>query len=173
MDAIKWIELLSYTIPAIVTGSVALYFFKFHIDNEENRRAFLLHKKNKSMSLPIQLQAYERLTLFLERISPEKLLVRVNPSGNNAIDYHHKLILSIDQEFEHNLAQQIYVSDTGWNAIVTAKNAISQIIRTAVANTQIETAEQLRENIIQKTLKNESPTQVAIAFLKNEVRKLF
>lgn len=173
METNKWIELLSYTLPAIITGLVALYFFKYHITSEDKRRNFILLKEKQNLALPIRLQAYERLTLFLERISPTKLLVRVKPTGTNAINYHNKLIQNIDQEFEHNLAQQIYVTDTGWNAIVAAKNGISQMIRTSAANTEIETAEQLREHILQQTLNNEVPTHTALAYLKNEVRKNF
>ena len=173
MDTSKIIEIISYTIPALITGGIALYFFKYHISNEEKRRNYLLRKENQNIALPIRLQAYERLTLFLERVSPAKLLVRIKPTGNNPINYHKKLLLNIDQEFEHNLAQQIYVTESGWNAVVAAKNGISQIIRTSAANTEIETAEQLRENIIQKTLDNESPTLTALSFLKNEVQKIF
>lgn len=173
METNKWIELLSYTLPAIITGLVALYFFKQHITGEDKRRNFLLLKEKQNLALPIRLQAYERLTLFLERVSLAKLLVRIKPTGTNPINYHHKLIQSIDQEFEHNLAQQIYVTDNGWNAIVTAKNAISQIIRTSAANKEITTADQLREHIIQQNKNNEIPTQTAISYLKNEVRKNF
>lgn len=173
METNKWIELLSYTLPAIITGIVALYFFKYHIANEDKRRNLVLHKKKQNLTLPIRLQAYERLTLFLERIGPSKLLVRVKPTGTNSINYHNKLIQSIEQEFEHNLAQQIYITDSGWNAIVTAKNAVIQNIRTSAANTTIESAEQLRENIIQSSMDGESPTQLALSLLKSEIRKLF
>ncbi len=173
METQKILEILGYTIPALITGGIAIYYFKYYILNEEKRRIFLLHKKNQGIALPLRLQAYERLTLFLERISPAKLLVRVKPTGNNSIKYHNKLIQTIEQEFEHNLAQQIYVTDDGWNAIVTAKNAISQLIRTTAANKEIETAEQLQEIILQNTLNVENPTTTALYFLKNEVRKLF
>jgi len=173
MDNNKLIELLSYTLPAIVTGLVALYFFKTHITNEHKRRVFILRKEKQNLALPIRLQAYERLALFLERISPAKLLVRVKPTGTDPINYHHKLIQNIEQEFEHNLAQQIYITEPGWNAVVTAKNTLSQLIRTSAASTEIKTADELREHIIQQTIKNESPTQIALSYLKNEVRKIF
>jgi hypothetical protein len=173
MDISKILELLSYTLPAIITGVVALYFFKLHTTNEEKRRYFLMLKEKQKLALPIRLQAYERLALLLERISLTKLLVRVKPTGSNPINYLNKLIQSVEQEFEHNLAQQIYVTDAGWNSVVTAKNVITQIIRTSAANKEVETAEQLREKIIQKTIENESPSLIALTFLKNEVRKLF
>lgn len=173
MDFDKVIELLSYTIPALVTGAVALYFFKFHTENEEKRRNFLLLKEKQSKALPLQLQAYERMTLFLERISPEKLLIRVKPNGKNPLNYQNKLILSIDQEFEHNLAQQIYMSETCWNAIVTAKNAMIQLIRYSNAAESVETANDLREKIIQNAMEKDVPTKTALSYLKEEVRKIF
>jgi hypothetical protein len=173
MDTQKILEIIGYAAPALITGGIALYYFKYHMLNEDKRRTFLIQKENQNIALPLRLQAYERLALFLERISPAKLLVRVKPTGDDSIKYHNKLLQSIEQEFEHNLAQQIYVSDDGWNAVVTAKNAISQIIRTNAAKKEIKTAKQLQESIIQNTLDNENPATTALYFVKNEVRKLF
>ena len=45
METIKIIELFSYTLPAIITGGVAYYFFNSHLKNEEGRRRYLLHKE--------------------------------------------------------------------------------------------------------------------------------
>jgi len=173
MDTSKIIEILSYTLPALITGGIALYFFKYHTTNEENRRNFLLRKEKQNTALPLRFQAYERMTLFLERISPAKLLVRVKPSGDKAINYQKKLVQNIEQEFEHNLAQQIYITDASWNAIVTAKNTQIKIIRASTADEKVDNAEQLREKIIQYSLENETPTITALSILKNEIRKNF
>ena len=108
---------------------------------------FFLEKKQKQ-ALPLRLQAFERLTLFLERISLNKLLIRIKPTGKDPEKYSHKLIGIVEQEFEHNLAQQIYVSETAWKAVVTSKNLIVKIIRTTAAKKEMETAEQLREDIL-------------------------
>ena len=132
MDIDKILELLAYTLPSVVTGLVAMYFFKTHAQNEDKRRNFLLRKEGQGKVLPLRLQAFERLTLFLERISPSKLLIRVKPTGKDPLKYADKLIGVIEQEFEHNLAQQIYVSETAWKAVVTSKSLMIKIIRTAV-----------------------------------------
>ena len=171
MDLSKIIELLSYTLPAIVTGLVAVYFFKTYVTNEDNRRNFLLRKENQKAALPLRLQAFERLVLFLERISLNKLLVRIAPTGKDTLKYSHKLITIIEQEFEHNLAQQIYVSETAWKAVVTSKNLMIKMIRTTADKKEIENADQLRAFILENELKNDSPTQAALSFLKLEVRK--
>ncbi len=173
MDLSEILKLLAYTIPAIITGLVAFYFFKTHTANENNRRNYLLRKDNQQKALPLRLQAYERLTLFLERISPGKLLLRIKPSGKDPEKYGNKLINIIDQEFEHNLAQQIYISETAWKAVLTSKNLMIKIIRTSAESPEIETAEQLREDILKNSLKSEGPTNAAISFLKIEVQKIF
>ena len=173
MNTDNILEILTYTLPSVVTGLVALYFFKYHMSNEEKRRNYLLRKEKQNLSLPIRLQAYERLALFLERISPEKLLIRIKPSGNNSTNYLNKLVLNVEQEYEHNLAQQIYITDDCWNAVVTSKNAIAQMIRTAAANNKVNTAEELREKILKESIENDSPTQVALSYLKNEVKSIF
>jgi len=173
MDFTKIIELLSYTLPAVVTGLIAAYFFKTHIENEDRRRIFLLRRETNKQALPLRLQAFERLTLFLERITLNKLLIRVKPTGKDPEKYSHKLIGIVEQEFEHNLAQQIYVSETAWKAVVTSKNLIVKIIRTTAAKEEIETAEQLRENILTNLGKNDGPTSAAISYLKIEVKKIF
>ena len=157
----------------MVTGLIALYFFKYHTANEDKRRAFLLRKQNQHQALPIRLQAFERMILFLERISLQKLLIRIKPTGKDPEKYSHKLIGIVEQEFEHNLSQQIYVSETAWKAIVTSKSLIIKIIRSTAAKKEVETAEQLREDILSNLSKNDGPTSAAISYLKIEVKKIF
>ncbi len=70
-------QLFAYLLPAVVTGAIAFYFFRLHTRNEEGRRRFLLHKDSQKDAMPIRLQAYERMALFLERISIPSLVVRV------------------------------------------------------------------------------------------------
>lgn len=173
MEANKILELLSYTIPAIVTGLVAMYFFKQQSANDQQKRLFQLKKENQSIALPLRLQAYERLTIFLERISPNKLLLRVKPSGKDKALYGEQLIAIIEQELDHNLAQQIYVSETAWKAVVTAKNVMIKVIRTAMENEQLTDVGSFQEEILKSSIKKESPTAVAISFLRSEAQKLF
>jgi len=103
------LQLFFYLLPAVVVGAVSFYFFKMHITNEEKRRRFLLRQENQKEALPLKLQAYERMALFLERISLGKLLLRVKPTSDNVEDYEELLTRTIDMEFDHNLAQQIYL----------------------------------------------------------------
>ncbi|HET8886190.1 MAG TPA: hypothetical protein VFM70_07570 [Salinimicrobium sp.] len=168
-----FLQLFFYLLPAIVVGLVSYYFFSLHTSNEEKRRRFILHKENQKQSLPLRLQAYERLSLFLERISPGNLLLRVNPVSSNKEDYERLLIRHIEQEFEHNLAQQIYVSDQCWNAVRASKNATISIIRRTNMSDKIENSNKLREVILTDLFDNHPPSETGLAFVKKEVRELF
>ena len=171
MNTDKLIELAFYTLPAIVTGVVALYIFKTFSKNDEHKRRFMLMRENQKQGLPLKLQAYERLSLLLERINPSKLLIRVAPLNDNKHDYQNLLIHHIEQEFEHNLTQQIYVSDECWTMIVTAKNSIIQNIRKIALNNEIANADKLRESILTSLFESESATNLALSYLKSEVKE--
>jgi len=173
MDSANFLKFLSYVIPAIITGGVAYFFFKEHVKNEKERRMFELRKERQSTSLPIRLQAYERMTLFLERISPAKLLIRVKPSGDDKVAYQSKLVNAIETEFEHNLAQQIYLTGQCWNVILAAKNTTMHQIRTATADTTIENAKGLQEHILKELASKEPPSNTALAYIKEEVHSIF
>ena len=173
MDSTKIIELLSYTIPAIVTGVVALYFFKLHNKNENNRRNYLLRRDKQSVALPLRLQAYERMALFLERISPNSLLIRITPTGGDKVAYMKKLIITVEKEFEHNLAQQIYITSDCWNVITTAKNSTLNLIKEAMTAGENKDANAMRQSILEKLVSEESPSSIALAYIKKEVSKIF
>jgi hypothetical protein len=173
MDSTKIIEILAYTLPSLITGSVAYYLFDSYFKDQQNTRRWLLQKDNRKDILPLRLQAYERMTLFVERINPSQLLVRITPISEHKNEYSNYVIAQIEQEFEHNLAQQIYLSDECWSIITTAKNATIQMIRLAAKNEKVADANQLREVILSDLLGKTSPSSAALAFLKNEVGQLW
>ncbi len=164
--------MFAYLLPAIVTGAVAFYFFRLHTKNEEGRRRYLLHKDSQKNTLPIRLQAYERMALFLERISIPSLVVRVKPLSSNKMDYENLLIKNIENEFEHNLSQQIYLSDECWSVIKASKNATIKAIRSA-AMSQADTSDKLREDILNETMDKQSPSATALAYVKKEISELW
>nr|WP_298998965.1 hypothetical protein [uncultured Allomuricauda sp.] len=172
MNGDEILQLFAFLLPAVVTGAVAFYFFRLHTRNEDGRRRYLLQKDAQKDALPIRLQAYERMVLFLERISLNSLVVRVAPVGNSKSDYENLLIKQIETEFEHNLSQQIYMSDECWNIIKTAKNATIQAIRSA-GMSQTESPDKLREDILNQTMEKQSPSSTALSFIKKEVSELW
>jgi hypothetical protein len=173
METQRIIDLLLFAIPSLITGVIAYYFFKEHTKNEDGRRRFLLKKDMQVNAMPLRLQAYERIALLLERLSPSKLLIRVQPMSSNKEDYINLLIQNIEQEFEHNLSQQIYVSQKCWSIITTAKNATIQLIRKAGLSEKTDTANKLREIILTEMMERHSPSDAALSFIKEEVSEIW
>ncbi len=173
MDSEIIINLVLFTIPALITGIIAYYFFKEHTKNEDGRRRFLLHRDMQVNAMPLRLQAYERMALFLERITPTKLLVRVIPKSSKKEDYESLLIATIEQEYEHNLSQQIYMSDECWNIITAAKNATIQLLRKASLLEKTDTANKLREVVLTEMMERRAPSDAALSYIKKEVGEMW
>lgn len=167
------LQLLLYLLPTVVVGVIAFYFFKLHTQNEEKRRKYLLHRENQKHALPLRLQAYERMALFLERIAPGNLLVRVKPVSDKKESYANLLIKTIEQEFEHNLAQQIYVSEECWNVIKASKNATITRIRKTAGNEELNNASEFRQQILNSMIEQAPPSETGLSYIKKEVSNLW
>jgi len=168
------LEILKYTIPAIVvflTAAVMIrYYFKSFVRDRD--RDLLLQDRKKT--LPMRFQAYERLALFLERITVDSLVVREQNDEFTARDFHQHLLAIIRAEFEHNLSQQIYISGDAWNIIRSAKEGTLNIVNKAALQVDPDgPALELSKKIIEIQMDaDSSPTQAALDFLRNEARLL-
>ena len=125
--------------------------------------------------LTIRVQAFERMTLFLERITPDNLLLRVAPSAFSALELQQNLLQEIREEFNHNIAQQLYISNNTWDQIVGAKNEIVTIINQSAAEVSPdEPAGLLAKAILSKIVTENIPTtEIALKVLKLEFSELF
>jgi hypothetical protein len=168
----------TYLLASLVSGGMlfAAVFFVLQkmLVAESKRRDVELLIEGKHITLPLRLQAYERLLLFLERISPEALTLRLQPEAATNADLHAAIIAAVRTEFQHNLSQQIYLPHTAWQQIVLAKNNVIRSINnlameTAPANSSMQLAQRILNEYVQKP----QPTQQAIAMLKREAARLF
>ena len=176
MDSIsKLTDTLLYFVPALlVLGAVYLMIKKF-LDNEHRLRLLESKANIRKDIVPLRLQAYERMCLFLERISPGNLIIRVQKPGMSTRDLQLELLSAIRTEFEHNFSQQIYMSSKAWDVVKAAKEETVKIINLAASSAGEEaTGSQLSKVIFEILIKNEKiPTQKALEFVKNEARQLF
>lgn len=169
------LEILKYTLPALVVFVTAFLLIRMYLQNEEKRRRYEMSRDKKESTLPLRLQAYERLILFLERIAPEALVMRVNRQDLNVSQTLNELVTSIRTEFEHNLVQQTYISSRGWDMVKIAKNNMIKLVTESASEFKpsangILLNRQILENAMQEKT---SPVTPAIEYLKKEVRELF
>ncbi len=169
------LEILKYTLPALIVFVTAFLLIRLNLQNEEKRRRYEMSRDKKESILPLRLQAYERLILFLERIAPEALVMRVSQQDLNVSQTFNELVSSIRTEYEHNLVQQTYISSQAWDMVKMAKNNMIKLITESAkelkpANSGMLLNRHILENANEM---NGSPVAPAIEYLKREVRELF
>jgi hypothetical protein len=171
-----------YIAPAAAFFGAVLYFTNKWMEVQKDKIKLESAKTQQTVSqpaqqdlrkhyLPMQVDAYQRLVLFLERISPNNMVMRLNNPGLPAGAFQAKLLESIREEYEHNLAQQIFVSTDAWRMTANSKEEVSKIVNmaaTKLAPTAMAT--DLARGIFEITAQLETqPTEKAILFLKNEL----
>lgn len=110
-------------IGLIAVMTIVGFFFFFSGKKTDNQ--------SKDTVLPLKVQAFERLVLYLERIRYSVLVKRVFMPGMSRTDLQFALIQSVQDEFEHNLAQRLYVSEPTWFNIVIVKDEVLKSINAA------------------------------------------
>jgi len=131
--------------------------------------------ENEKKLIGLTLQAYERAALFLERINPVNIIPRLMKPGLKSIQLENMLVESIRDEYEHNMSQQLYITDAAWNEVKLAKENIINLINTSA--TKIDNNSQgseLAKEVITKGIGNEiNSIYKALEILKSEMHKHF
>ena len=167
-------DALLYFIPAfLVLVAVFLVIKKFLDRDLSIRITEAKHQKYKD-TLPLRLQAYERLCVFLERISPPSLLPRALNHAMSAARFRSELVSVINSEFEHNISQQVYITQDAWKSVRAAKEETIHLIHTAYDKMhQDATAIELSAKIYEHISKSGNfPSENALAVLRAEAAKL-
>lgn len=167
-------DILKITLPALIVFFTAWFIFRNMIKNDQEKRRQEIILQSARTVTPIKLQAYERIVLFLERISLESLLVRVSKPEMTSGQLQSTLLSTIRSEFEHNLSQQIYMSPQAWEVVKNARSSIIKMINSEAEKLKdnsrsIELSKKLLEKVVEL---DKEPTRVAIDFIKSEVARI-
>lgn len=169
-----FLDLLKILIPSGLVVLTVYLVLQSLFKNEQKKELLKTNRQKKTQSVPIRLQAYERMALFLERITPSSLIHRTN--APLVRDQHLALLNAIRTEFEHNLSQQIYLTNNTWENIRQAKEEIIKLINEAAQTVSPDSpAIELNKAIIQQTAKfgNKLPNMIALVMLKKEASDLY
>lgn len=171
------IVILSSTLSAAIVGAVAYLIIKKFVENEQKKSLLELKKIQDSETLkvvnPIRLQAYERLALFLERISPNSLILRCYRPGMDIKLLQGVMTKNVRDEFEHNLSQQVYVSTEAWSRIKEAKEEMINLINSAAVRLPEGSDPLSLAGAIFENSAKQNPLDSALEFLKKELQKNF
>ena len=180
------LEILKYILPAGVVLLTSWLLLKSFLNTQEEIQKrelkikidelnLKLKQEDKKYVTPIRLQAFERVVLFLERISPQSMIFRIQKPEQKVFQLQNMLLKTIRDEYEHNLSQQLYISKESWAMVKTAKEETIKIINTAAAEVKPdEMGIELSKRIFESSIGIEKlPTDRAIDMLKKEIHRMF
>ncbi len=169
-----FLELLKIFVPALLVMLTAWLVIRNMLhDDQERRRQDLLLQTVKTVT-PVRLQAYERIVLFLERITPESLIMRTARPDMTAQQMQSALVANVRSEYEHNLSQQIYMTGEAWEMVKNARGTVVQLInRVAAQLPPAATGEELSRMLLEEVMELDTePTKLAIAYIKSELARI-
>lgn len=170
-----FIEFLKIIVPAALVLYAMYLTVKAFLNKEMERTQYQIKSRNTEIVLPIRLQAYERIILFLERISPNNLITRLNQAKMSAKEFQQVLLKEIRDEYNHNVSQQVYMSEEAWELVKNAKEDLIVSINAASEkmkdeSTSLDLAKQIFEEMIGKEV---DPITLALHEVKDEIRSSF
>jgi len=166
-------EILKITIPSLIVFAVTYFLIKQFLIREKNMKAEELKLIAKKDFFQVKMQAYERAILYIERIDPNNLIIRCHKPGMSAKLLHSELLRIIREEYAHNMSQQIYISNKGWNSLKNSKEETVKLINTAQNKMNKDSnAIELSTLIFEYLSKmDKTHTDIASEQLKNEFQK--
>jgi len=169
------IEFGKIIIPASLVLYAVFLTVRSFISKEIELKKLEIRTRSLETILPARLQAYERMTLFLERIAPQNLLIRLNNPGFSARDFQRLLLDEIRNEYNHNVSQQVYMSEEVWNQIRNAKEELIIMINEAASElppeaTSIDLSKKIFEAVMNK---NVDLIAHALIELRKEIQQTF
>lgn len=170
------LEILKYTVPALVVFATAYLLVRTKLKEDSAQIALRNRLETRKDMLPLRLQAYERLVLFMERLDFVNLVPRVNEPEFTVRMLQQQLIAHVKAEFEHNISQQLYVSKEVWAAVVFVKDGtIKHINLSAATLDPAAPGKELAKMLIGLFQKQgvASPTRHAIEIIHDEVKTIF
>jgi len=171
-DLFDFLKIIS---PSIVMLIALHYIVGGYFRDSEKRQKLEAARGNQQLITPLRLQAYERLVMLLERISPESLVMRTNSITKTCEEMHAELLQTIRAEFDHNLSQQLYVSIEAWNSVCKAKNYTISLINNAAKDIDSKApAIILSRKMLDIAMELEQPiTEKALNEIKREIQEIF
>jgi hypothetical protein len=165
------LEFLQYILPSLVVFAAVYLVLHYNFKQQREKQRVEVLLNNRKTIMPIKLQAYERLILFLERITPEALIMRSQRPNLTVYDLQTRLLKTIRNEFDHNLSQQLYVSNDAWKMVRNSRENVVKLVNScAEQNDPKKPAMHLSKTILEESTGANNPTVKAIKFLKDEAQ---
>src|ERR1700753_1355745 len=132
------LQIVKLVVAGAAVVCVAFYLARPYLERDEKIQLLEFKKAISGQTIPLKLQAYERLVLFIERINPANMLIRLNATSYSAKELQAIIVDDIRAEYQHNITQQIYVSSRAWAVLKHVKDDTINIVSNAIKSAPAE-----------------------------------
>ncbi len=173
MDVILQIALIIFPAGGVLLTTI--FFLRKETEKEIRSMQIELKKQRQEYFLPSRVEAYQRAILFMERIHPNSLVMRLHNPGLPAKALQAEFLKAIREEYDHNVAQQLYMTPQGWKMVKNAKEETIRILNLAGSQMKessmgLELSGKIFEIVAEVgTL----PTDITVDYLKKEFQEMF
>lgn len=169
------LDIIKFTVAGLGVVWIAFYLLKPYLDRSESMQLVELKKTISSQTLPLRLQAYERVVLFIERINPSNLLIRLNNPDYSAAELYMLIVAELRNEYQHNVTQQIYVSTNTWAIVKRLKDETLGVVNNAIKGLpENATGLELSKTILTQIGQSENnPYDIGLGLIRKELEELF
>jgi hypothetical protein len=168
-------DVIKYAVAGLCVVALAYYLIRPHLDRAEKFQLLELRKAVANQTLPLKLQAYERIVLFVERVNPANMLIRLNANEYSAGELQSIVLAEIRNEYQHNVSQQIYVSANAWGIVRRVKDDTMSIVTNTIKGLPDDaTGLELSRTILTHLSKlEENPYDMASAMIRKDLEDIF
>jgi hypothetical protein len=169
------LQLALIILPAGAVLMTTIFFLRRETSKEIRNMQIELKKERQNYFLPNRVESYQRAVLFMERIHPSSLVMRLHNPGLPARALQADFLKAIRDEYDHNVAQQLFVSPQGWQMVKNSKEETIKIINIAGNQmTATSTGMDLSAKIFEIVAEvGQLPTEITVEYLKKELQELF
>jgi hypothetical protein len=170
---------LLVVLAIVIVALASIVFLVLNFNKKTNFSESLavqgeLRKQRQEFFLSHRMEAYQRAILYLERIHPVTIVMRMNQQHVNAVLFQSMLLKAIREEYDHNVAQQMFISPNVWHLLKNAKEETVKLINVGASELPADaSSSDLAKAIITLTADiNPLPSEIAIDALKAEFQQL-
>ncbi len=170
-----FLDLIQVLAPASLVLYLAYLLVRSFLNKQLAEMKLQMVQKNQEVIIPVRLQAYERICLLLERISPSNLITRLNNSEYTSQQLQTILVSEVREEFNHNLSQQVYMTNEAWEQVSNAVESTLTLINEAGGETAPDDKSlSLAKKIFELNMaKPSDQRKEALTFVKAEIQAIF
>ena len=171
-----FLDIIKLAIAGIIVFSIAWLIIKAYLLEHNTNKSIELKKLTVEKTLHLRLQAYERVVLFIERINPENMFIRLHVSGMSAEDMQRVILTEVRAEYQHNITQQLYVSNGSWILLRKLKDDTIVMVNNALKSLPAKSSGLDLSKAILNYLgeqESENPYELALGVIKRDIQQLF